>query len=176
MQLNTRRMGVLVGLLVFLVSCTASVNGSSVTPIQGAECKNADVQNESCTIGFGADDGALTLSTDTVNMKLSDTSDGSVVGVNLRNNATNALYSIAVIAGPESCTTGLRYVAAEGGEGYVAVSDAEGCAIVYTDVVAAQRIKQVTLNFTIAQTAYIVVSDGTEGGTQAVITVIAAEG
>ncbi len=167
---------VVCGLAIVLSSCTASVNGSSVQPIVGANCINIGLQEENCTIGFGSDNGELTVSTDAVNMSLANTTDGSTVNINLRNNSTTVNYAVAYVAGPESCTTNIFWGPNEAGDGYVATGTGDGCTILYTDSVKPERIQQIALSFTIAQTAYIVVSMADkDDATQAVVTVNATE-
>ncbi len=165
-----------IGLVFLLSACTASVNGSSVQSIVGATCKNANIKEENCTIGYGSDTGELKLSTDIVNLTLADNADGSPVNINLRNNANTMDYSIAVIVGPAACATSIMWGPNDAATGNVATGAGDGCTILYTDVSKAQRILQTSLNFTIAQTAYIVVSMADkENATQAVITVNATE-
>ena len=173
---NVRVLGLVLGLAMVLSACTASVNGSSVQPIAGANCKNASLQEENCTIGFGSDNGELTVSTDIINTTLADTADGTTVNINLRNNSTTVNYVVAYVAGPESCTTSIFWGPNEAGDGSVATSAGDGCTILYTDTVKTERIQQIALKFTIAQTAYIVITPGnSEDKTQAVITVNATE-
>jgi hypothetical protein len=58
----------------------------------------------------------------------------------------------------------------------VATGAGDDCTILYTDTVKTERIQQIALSFTIAQTAYIVVSMADkDDATQAVITVNATE-
>lgn len=169
-------MMVFVLLMAVSTACTASVNGSSVQPITGANCINTGLQEENCTIGFGSDNGELKLSTDVVNLKLADTANGSTVNINLRNNSTTTNYAVAYVAGPESCTTNIFWGPNEAGDGSVATGTGDGCTLLYTDTAKAERIQQIALNFTIAQTAYIVVSMADkDGATQAVVKVTATE-
>ena len=57
-----------------------------------------------------------------------------------------------------------------------ATGTGDGCTILYTDSVKSERIQQIALSFTIAQTAYIVITTGnSEDKTQVVITVNATE-
>ena len=175
-HMNLRNIGIVLALGVMLSACTASVNGSSVQPIAGANCKNAGMQEENCTIGFGSDNEELKLSTDIVNTTLADTTDGTTVNINLRNNSTTVSYAVAYVAGPQSCTTNIFWGPNEAGDGYVATGTGDGCTILYTDSVKSERIQQIALSFTIAQTAYIVITPGnSEDKTQAVITVNATE-
>jgi hypothetical protein len=175
-HMNLRNIGIVLALGVMLSACTASVNGSSVQPIAGANCKNAGMQEENCTIGFGSDNEELKLSTDIVNTTLADTTDGTTVNINLRNNSTTVSYAVAYVAGPQSCTTNIFWGPNEAGDGYVATGTGDGCTILYTDSVKSERIQQIALSFTIAQTAYIVITPGnSEDKTQVVITVNATE-
>ncbi len=175
-HMNLRNIGIVLALGVMLSACTASVNGSSVQPIAGANCKNAGMQEENCTIGFGSDNEELKLSTDIVNTTLADTTDGATVNINLRNNSTTISYAVAYVAGPQSCTTNIFWGPNEAGDGYVATGTGDGCTILYTDSVKSERIQQIALSFTIAQTAYIVITPGnSEDKTQVVITVNATE-
>ena len=175
-HMNLRNIGIVLALGVMLSACTASVNGSSVQPIVGANCINIGLQEENCTIGFGSDNGELTVSTDAVNMSLANTADGSTVNINLRNNSTTVSYAVAYVAGPESCTTNIFWGPNEAGDGYVATGTGDGCTILYTDSVKSERIQQIALSFTIAQTAYIVITPGySEDKTQVVIKVNATE-
>ena len=175
-HMNLRNIGIVLALGVMLSACTASVNGSSVQPIAGANCKNAGMQEENCTIGFGSDNEELKLSTDIVNTTLADTTDGTTVNINLRNNSTTVSYAVAYVAGPQSCTTNIFWGPNEAGDWYVATGTGDGCTILYTDSVKSERIQQIALSFTIAQTAYIVITPGnSEDKTQVVITVNATE-
>lgn len=175
-HMNLRNIGIVLALGVMLSACTASVNGSSVQPIAGANCKNTGLQEENCTIGFGSDNGELKLSTDIINTTLADTADGATVNINLRNNSTTVNYAVAYVAGPESCTTSIFWGPNEAGDGSVATGAGDGCTILYTDTVKTERIQQIALKFTIAQTAYIVVSMADkDDATQAVVTVNATE-
>ena len=175
-HMNLRNIGIVLALGMMLSACTASVNGSSVQPIAGANCKNAGLQEENCTIGFGSDNEELKLSTDIVNTTLADTTDGTTVNINLRNNSTTVSYAVAYVAGPQSCTTNIFWGPNEAGDGYVATGTGDGCTILYTDSVKSERIQQIALSFTIAQTAYIVITPGnSEDKTQVVITVNATE-
>ena len=117
-HMNLRNIGIVLALGVMLSACTASVNGSSVQPIAGANCKNAGMQEENCTIGFGSDNEELKLSTDIVNTTLADTTDGTTVNINLRNNSTTVSYAVAYVAGPQSCTTNIFWGPNEAGDGY----------------------------------------------------------
>jgi len=174
--MNVRVLSVFFVLVMLLSACTASVNGSSVAPITGANCINSTIKDETCTIGFGSDNGELKPSTDVVNLTLADTADGSTVNINLRNNSAAVDYAVAYVAGPESCTTNIFWGPNEAGDGYVATGTGDGCTILYTDSVKPERIQQIALSFTIAQTAYIVITPGnSEDKTQAVITVNATE-
>ena len=175
-HMNLRNIGIVLALGVMLSACTASVNGSSVQPIAGTNCKNAGMQEENCTIGLGSDNEELKLSTDIVNTTLADTTDGTTVNINLRNNSTTVSYAVAYVAGPPSCTTNIFWGPNEAGDGYVATGTGDGCTILYTDSVKSERIQQIALSFTIAQTAYIVITPGnSEDKTQVVITVNATE-
>jgi hypothetical protein len=174
--MNVRVLSVFFVLVMLLSACTASVNGSSVAPITGANCKNSTIKDENCTIGFGSDNGELKPSTDVVNLTLADTADGSTVNINLRNNSVAVDYAVAIVAGPESCTTTLFWGPNEAGDATVATSASDGCTIIFTDSVKAQRILQTTLGFTIAQTVYMVISMADkDDATQTVITVNATE-
>ena len=117
-HMNLRNIGIVLALGVMLSACTASVNGSSVQPIAGANCKNAGMQEENCTIGFGSDNEELKLSTDIVNTTLADTTDGTTVNINLRNNSTTVSYAVAYVSGPQSCTTNIFWGPNEAGDGY----------------------------------------------------------
>lgn len=162
--------------MIVLSACTASVNGSSVAPIMGANCKNVSIQEENCTIGFGSDTGELKPSTDIVNVTLADTADGSKVNINLRNNSTMVDYAVAIVVGPARCATELLWGQNEAGDANVATGAADGCMVIFTDSVKAQRILQTSLGFTIPQTAYLVISMADkEDATQTVITVNATE-
>jgi hypothetical protein len=175
-HMNLRNIGIVLALGVMLSACTASVNGSSVQPIAGANCKNTGLQEENCTIGFGSDNGELKVSTDIINTTLADTADDATVNINLRNNSTTVNYAVAYVAGPESCTTSIFWGPNEAGDGSVATGAGDDCTILYTDTVKTERIQQIALSFTIAQTAYIVVSMADkDDATQAVITVNATE-
>jgi hypothetical protein len=174
--LQLRVLSALLGLVVILSSCTASVGGSSVVPILGANCKNVSIQEENCTIGFGSDNGKLEPSTDTVNLTLGDTADGTAVNINLRNNSTTVDYAVAIVVGPASCTTALFWGPNETGDATVATAAGDGCTIIFTDSVGAERILQTSLGFTIAQTAYLVISMADkDDATQTVITLNATE-
>ena len=107
---------------------------------------------------------------------MADTADGATVNINLRNNSTTVNYAVAYVAGPESCTTSIFWGPNEAGDGSVATGAGDGCTILYTDTVKTERIQQIALQFTIAQTAYIVVSMADkDDATQAVVTVNATE-
>jgi hypothetical protein len=142
----------------------------------GANCKNVSIQEENCTIGFGSDTGELKPSTDIVNLTLADTADGSTVNINLRNNSTMVDYAVAIVVGPEGCTTGLFWGPNEAGDATVATGAGDGCTVIFTDSVKAQRILQTSLGFTIPQTAYLVISMADkDDATQTVVTVNATE-
>jgi len=178
--LQVRVLSALLGLIVMLSSCTvtntASFNGSSVVPITGANCKDVSLQEENCTIGFGSDNGELEPSTDTVNLTLADTADGTPVNINLRNNSTTVDYAVAIVVGPASCAVGLFWGPNEAGDATVATGAGDGCTIIFTDSVKAQNILQTSVGFTIAQKAYLVISMADkDNATQTVVTLNATE-
>ena len=145
---------IVITLVCLLSSCSATINGASVTPIDATKCVSAEVNKEDCTIHFANDD-KFEFTTKEINVKVSDIPSDKESDITICNLSQGTKHLLAIVSGDESCPKKLADAGKDNPDGgYLPAETPAGCNVLLSFVIEPRKAKQLTVNSKMAPGMY----------------------